>query len=502
MNKKPFLLTILDGFGCSDTQNLEHDAIAQANTANIDNLLQNYPNCPLTCSGNVVGLPKDQMGNSEVGHLHIGAGQTILQPLKMIDNLLTAETFKHNIHYKSILDSQNIHIMGLFSAGGVHAHEEHLYKILKLLNKGCSGKIYLHLFLDGRDGPMQSAITSLTKLNKYLNDNIILSTISGRSFAMDRDSNWDKIQQTYHALQGTQPKWQNAKDAIEHFYSQQIFDEFIPPCVVSAKYPGIKQQDSCIFFNFRADRARQLTTALTQDDFLHFQRPTQIAKDNFYTFTEYSKDLNTKVLFTRPEIHHHLSKIISQAGLQQLKIAETEKYAHVTYFFNGGNESDLLNETKILIPSNKVSSHADYPAMKALEITEYLIDNMHKYDFIVCNFANADMIGHTGNLTAAIQSINCLDQCIKKLYDHIENLGGTMLITADHGNAEHMYDLQSNMPHTAHTKSLVPCILTDNNYIPSAHANSLINIAPFILRYLNLPVPHSMSQEKLFQKIN
>lgn len=509
MNHTPLILIVLDGWGFR--QESVYNAISHAKTPNWDHLWANHPHALLEASGRAVGLPDNQMGNSEVGHLHISAGRVIFQDLTLINQAIQSRTFFENktlisaIHDADIY-KKTLHIMGLCSDGGIHSHFSHLEALIQLCQKTPSVHVCLHLFLDGRDTPPKSANIWLQKLNLLLKEtpNIHIGSISGRFYAMDRDNRWDRTEQVYNLLttpKPTQKSFTNAEDALHFFYEHQKTDEFIPPSLTTDFTP-IEDGDSVIFFNFRSDRARQLTRAFIDPDFNQFTRKNIPDIQHMVTFTEYSKTLNTEVAFPPQILKNTLGEVISKAGLSQLRLAETEKYAHVTFFFNGGREMLFDNEDRILIPSPMVSTYDETPEMSAANITDTLINTMlnKEFDFIVVNYANADMVGHTGDLPATVKAIECLDSQIKRIVDAANTAQCNIIITADHGNAELMFDEDTNQPHTAHTSLPVPFLFIGNPQWQSiTKCGDLTDVAPTILTVMDLPIPDDMTGKPLLK---
>lgn len=507
MSKNPVkILLVLDGWGYREAK--EHNAIAMANTPNWDRWWQTYPHTLLEASGFFVGLPERQMGNSEVGHMHIGAGRLIPQDLTRINNSIESqEFFKKEILLDTInylkANNKNLFIAGLFSQGGVHSHQDHLFAILDLCKKNDFHNVYLHLFLDGRDTPPKSAEQDLLKLQNYLeiNDFGQISSISGRFYAMDRDKRYERIQPVYDLITQNKAeyKFNNPIEALNYFYEQNLTDEFIPPTLINSS-PEIIKDDAFIFFNYRSDRARELTWALVNPKFKGFKREKFLDLQYFLTMTEYDATLKTKVIFPHQKITNTLGDVIAKNGLKQLRIAETEKYAHVTFFLNGGIEEPFTNEDRILIPSPKVKTYDLKPEMSAIEIADEIVKavNSQKYDVIIANFANADMVGHTGNINATIQAIETLDTCFGKIETALLNNEGEMLITADHGNAEYMFNKQTTQAHTAHTSEPVPFIYVGKkNYKFTTESGSLQDIAPTFLKLMGLSIPSEMKGKAL-----
>lgn len=507
-NNTPLVLIILDGWGYNPNQ--QHNAIAQAHTPQWDEWWQSSPHMLLDASGLPVGLPDQQMGNSEVGHMHIGAGRVIEQDFTRINQAIQKkELLRNNTLISTITQLQTrqkaLHVMGLLSAGGVHSHETHLFALLELCHQQQFHAVYLHLFLDGRDTPPQSALTSLEHLQNTLQTYPVatINSISGRYYAMDRDNRWDRIEKVYVLL--TEGKSQHhAIDsiaAIKAYYQQQITDEFIPPTRIGDAKP-IVDGDAVLFFNFRADRARQLTAAFVQKTFTGFPRQTIPKLSHFISMTQYDKNLSTEVIMPPVSMKNTLGEMLAKQGLRQLRIAETEKYAHVTFFFNGGNEQIFSNEKRALIPSPKVATYDLQPEMSAPELTAQLVQAIQSqdYDVIICNYANADMVGHSGNFSATRQAIECLDRCLHTVWQAIEPIHGVLLITADHGNAEDMFDEYTNQAHTAHTNQPVPFLCVNKDWHFTQKHGSLIDIAPTMLALLGLTPPKEMTGCILLEK--
>ncbi|MDP1602807.1 MAG: 2,3-bisphosphoglycerate-independent phosphoglycerate mutase [Legionella sp.] len=503
--KKPIVLIILDGWGYREETS--HNAIAAANTPQWDEWWASQPHMLLEASGLSVGLPDSQMGNSEVGHMHMGAGRVIYQDFTRINEAIYSGDFAKNPLFLTVIDDmkasgKTLHIMGLLSPGGVHSHENHLFAFLTLCHQKDFSNICLHLFLDGRDTPPQSALASLAKLTQHLNEfpAATISSITGRYFAMDRDNRWERIEALYNLLTEGKSLYQfdNAEDALNSFYSKNTFDEFIPPTIIGSPQK-IDDGDSIFFFNFRADRARQLTRAFVDKDFNHFIRQHTPVLAHFISMTRYAKSITTECAFPPCLLHNTLGEIIAEKGLSQLRIAETEKYAHVTFFFNGGCEQVFANEDRILIPSPSVATYDLLPEMSAAELTRALVDaiNSDVYDVIICNYANADMVGHSGNFQATIQAIECLDRCLNLIGEALTAKDGALLITADHGNAEAMFDETTKQAHTAHTSLPVPLLYVGRDWDFKKTKGSLIDIAPTILALLNIAKPLEMTGNSL-----
>lgn len=509
MHKKaPLLLMILDGWGYN--KNNKHNAIAQANTPQWDEWWQTRPHILLNASGLPVGLPDEQMGNSEVGHMHIGAGRVIQQDFTRINQSIAQGEFAKNTVFLNMLHTlkqsgKSLHIMGLLSPGGVHSHEQHLFALLALCAAHNFHSVCLHLFLDGRDTPPQSALQSIERLNTELKKYPVarICSISGRYYAMDRDNRWERIAPVYDLLtQGHSPhQYADAETAIKSYYQQNLSDEFIPPTQIGTG-KIINDGDAILFFNFRADRARQLTTAFIDASFTQFNRQAYPRLSHFVSMTQYDKNLATTSAFPPILLNNTLGEVIAAHGLRQLRIAETEKYAHVTFFFNGGKEQVFNNEERILIPSPKVATYNLQPEMSAPQLTDRLVEaiNNQTYDVIICNYANADMVGHSGDFDATIRAIECLDQCMHRVWKALEQQGGQLLITADHGNAEEMFDESTHQAHTAHTSEPVPLVYVGGHWHFTHTEGSLTDIAPTILALLEITPPAEMSGHQLLEK--
>lgn len=506
VSKKPLLLMVLDGWGYRE--NPSHNAIHSASTPQWDAWWATCPHALLQASEGAVGLPKGQMGNSEVGHMHIGAGRVIDQDFTRINRSIDCDDF-FNLPlfaqvFQDLTHSQHaLHVMGLLSPGGVHSHEKHLFAFLSLCQQQPALPIYLHLFLDGRDTPPQSANSSLQSLIDLLKNipNAQIASICGRYFAMDRDQRWDRTALVYQLLVEGKSAFHapDALKALEEHYQQGLSDEFIPPTLIG-QTPPVLSGDSVFFFNFRADRARQLTQAFIEKEFHGFSRPVHPQLAYFLSMTRYANHLETASVFPPLQLENTLPEIIAREGLHQLRIAETEKYAHVTFFLNGGKEAVLPNEDRILIPSPPVATYDLQPQMSAPLLTDTLIDAIKSqaYDVIICNYANADMVGHSGNFSATVKAIECLDQCMKKVWEVLKIRDGTLIITADHGNAELMYDETIHQAHTAHSSLPVPFMVVSNQpWTLSRSQGSLIDIAPTILTILGIAPPAQMTGTSL-----
>lgn len=500
MNKKPLMLMILDGWGISACPSCVN-AIKNADPKEFENLISNYPNSKLEASGEAVGLPVGQMGNSEVGHLNIGAGRVIYQPLVRISkDILSEDFFKKESLIKAFTTAKeknvNIHFGGLVSDGGVHSHIKHIFGLLEMAKKYDLKKVFVHAFLDGRDTPPSSGVKYLQLLEDKMKELGVgkIATISGRYFAMDRDKNWDRTKKAYDAMTlGKANSFNSANEAILSSYSNNITDEFFEPTVID-KEGTIKENDIFINFNFRPDRARQITRALNDLEFTHFERT--IKPVTVFCMRQYDSTIEAPIIYKDPEIINTLGEVVSNAGLKQFRTAETEKYAHVTFFFNGGKENQYPGEERKLVHSPKVATYDMKPEMSAFEVTKGAIEALDskKYDVFILNFANPDMVGHTGILEAAEKAISAVDKCMKKIVDKILELDGTVLITADHGNAELMVDPKTHVPYTAHTTNLVPFIYVANDTKNIKLTDGkLADIAPTMLKILGLDVPKEMT---------
>ena len=511
MPEKPMVLMILDGWGqrCSSADN----AISCANPVHFNTLQAQYPHTLLECSGYAVGLPRGQMGNSEVGHLNIGAGRIVYQEITRICQAIEDGSFFQNpelikaMHY-ACQRRGSVHLMGLVSDGGVHSDLSHLFALLQLgKNEGVT-QIYVHAFLDGRDVAPQSALEYINALEVKMKEIGVgrIATVGGRFYGMDRDNRWDRIEKAYNAMVlGEGSKAPSAQAAITASYEDRVTDEFMEPAVIvdqnGQPLATIRDGDSIIFFNFRADRARQISHALVDAHLEYFNRRVRPSV-HFTCMTQYDMELQASVAFQPQNLSNTLGEVLSQQGLKQLRIAETEKYAHLTFFFNGGAEEPVPGEDRILIPSPKVATYNLQPAMSAREITSRVLEELDRdyYDAVFMNYANADMVGHTGILDAAVEAIKTLDQCLVQIADQVLRKGGILLITADHGNAEMMVG-ESGIPFTAHTTSKVPFILVSDAHKGCSlrEGGSLCDIAPTLLSLLGIPIPSEMTGTPLTQ---
>ncbi|MCF6765197.1 2,3-bisphosphoglycerate-independent phosphoglycerate mutase [Thiotrichales bacterium 19S3-7] len=503
---------ILDGWGYRKEN--QDNAINQANTPNWDRLWQTNVHTLLDASGEVVGLPKGQMGNSEVGHVTIGAGRVIYQELARINKDIQSHDFYQNSTLNAAVEhatakGKAVHILGLLSPGGVHSHENHILEMIRLAYRKGAQKIYLHAFLDGRDTPPKSALNSLKKADALFDELEAghVASICGRYYAMDRDKRWDRVEQAYDLLTLGKSDYSasSSTEALEKAYLRGESDEFVKPTTINPNGHPVKIQDgdSVIFMNFRSDRARELSYALSDANFDGFKRQA-VPTIRLTTLTQYADDIDSDIAYPPSMIHNSLGEYLSEYGMKQLRIAETEKYAHVTFFFNGGVEKTFPGEDRILIPSPKVATYDLQPEMSAYEVTDQLVNaiNSGNYDVIICNYANADMVGHTGKMDAAIKACEALDQCIGLVDAAIAAQGGEMIITADHGNADIMKNEQTQMAHTAHTTSLVPALLVSQfrSFEPVISDGRLSDIAPTILSLISMEIPKEMTGRVLFKQ--
>ena len=509
MDSKLTMLMILDGFG--ENNHKDGNAVKLANTPNIDKLMKKYPTTKIAASGLAVGLPEGQMGNSEVGHTNIGAGRIVYQELTRITKSIEDGDFFSNEEFINAIENckknnSKLHILGLVSDGGVHSHNRHLYGLLEMAKRRDFEDVYVHCFLDGRDTPPASAENYIQELEEKMKEKGVgkIASLSGRFYAMDRDKRWNRVQKAYDAMVfGKGETAGTAINAIESSYQKEVFDEFVEPTVImngDKPIATIENGDSVIFFNFRPDRAREITRTLVDPDFNEFE--TKKMNLDYVCFTQYDETMpNVKVAFKPERLVNTFGEYVSKQGLNQLRIAETEKYAHVTFFFNGGEEKQYPGEDRILVPSPKVETYDMKPEMSAIEVTDKVVDaiNSKKYDTIILNYANPDMVGHTGNLDAAIKAIETIDTCVKRVVDAVEAQNGVLIITADHGNAEQMIDYKTGEPHTAHTTNLVPLILVGMKDV-KLKEGKLADLAPTMLDIMGLEKPAEMTGESLIVK--
>ena len=511
MSKKPTVLLILDGYGLSDK--VEGNAVAQAKTPVMDKLMKEYPFVKGYASGMAVGLPDGQMGNSEVGHLNMGAGRIVYQELTRITKAINDGDFFENEALVKACDNckandSALHIFGLLSDGGVHSHNTHLYGLLEMAKRQGLEKVYVHCFLDGRDTPPQSAKEFTEELENEIKKIGVgkIATVSGRYYAMDRDNNYDRVEKAYLAMtKGEGNTAESAVAGIQTSYDNGVNDEFVVPFVVMENgHPvaTINDKDSVVFFNFRPDRAREITHCFCDDDFDKFNRGPR--KDvTFVCFTEYDPlILNKDVAFKKVEVTNTFGEWIANNGMRQARIAETEKYAHVTFFFNGGVEKQYENEDRILVKSPKVATYDLQPEMSAYEVTDKLLAALDtdKYDVVILNYANCDMVGHTGVMSAAVKAVEAVDECIGKIVDKVREMNGVIFITADHGNAEQMIDPKDHSVFTAHTTNVVPFVAIGLDDGQKVTDGRLADLAPTILDVMGMDVPAEMTGKSLIVK--
>ena len=510
MKQKPVMLLILDGWGYRRPVTSDN-AIENGNTPNWHNLIENYPNSLIETSGLAVGLPDGQMGNSEVGHMNLGAGRVVMQDLPRIDQAVADGSIAENkvlLELESVLKDNGkvCHVMGLMSPGGVHSHQDHIVALCKSLSdKGI--KVYVHAFLDGRDTPPSSAKSFVADFEEAISglNNVKIATISGRFYAMDRDKRWDRVELAYNAMVLAEGNvFASAAEAIAVSYSEGVTDEFVVPCVIG-DYKGMEDGDAVLMANYRADRAREILYALADNEFNGFNRKKVPVLSMAVGMAEYSVDHNRfmKTLFGPEALHNIFGQVIAEHGLTQLRIAETEKYAHVTFFFNGGEEKEFNGEERILVPSPKVATYDLKPEMSVYEVTDNLVNVIEnkKFDVIICNFANGDMVGHTGKMDAILKAVAAVDECLGRVMKAIKDVDGVLLVTADHGNAEKMIDEKTGEPYTAHTVGKVQAVLyNDNHQVKSLHDGKLADIAPTLLELLGIKQPEEMSGKSLIVK--
>ncbi|MCP1101634.1 2,3-bisphosphoglycerate-independent phosphoglycerate mutase [Aequitasia blattaphilus] len=510
--KKPTVLMILDGYGLnSETKG---NAVAEANTPVMDDLMSTYPFVEGNASGMAVGLPEGQMGNSEVGHLNMGAGRIVYQDLTKITKAIQdGDFFENQALLKACENAKKnnsaLHLMGLVSDGGVHSHNTHIYGLLKLAKQQGIEKVYVHCFLDGRDTPPESGKEFVQELENEMAKIGVgkVATVMGRYYAMDRDNRWERVQEAYYAIaKGNGEESTSATDAIQASYDNSVTDEFVRPTVImenGAPVAHVLDGDSVIFFNFRPDRAREITRTFCDDKFEGFNRGTRI-KTTFVCFTDYDVTITNKfVAFTKDEITNTFGEFLASHNMTQARIAETEKYAHVTFFFNGGVEEPNKGESRILVKSPKVATYDLQPEMSAFEVCDKLVDAIvsQKYDVIIVNFANPDMVGHTGIESAAIKAIESVDECVGRTVQAIKEVDGQMFICADHGNAEQLIDPKDGEPFTAHTTNPVPFILV--NADPSyklKEGGALCDIVPTLIDMMGMEQPAEMTGHSLLEK--
>ena len=501
--KRPVVLAILDGFG--ETKKEEGNAVKAAKTPTLDAIVKKYPTAMLQASGAFVGLPEGQIGNSEVGHTNIGAGRIVYQSLARINNAIEDKTFFSNEAFLSVINnckknSSALHLLGLLSDGGVHSHINHIYALLELAKKEGLTEVYIDVFTDGRDVSPNSAVSFIKELTKKTKEIGVgkIATISGRYYAMDRDNRWDRVKKAYDAIVNGIGKFEeDPLKVVEDSYKEGITDEFIVPCVC-LKGVSLKENDGVIFFNFRPDRARQITKALTFKDFDGFEREKGYFKVFFVCMTRYDETFkDVLVAYDAVELKNTFGEYISKKGLKQLRIAETEKYAHVTFFFNGGKEEKFLNEDRILIKSPAVATYDLKPQMSAFEVCSEVVSKIEslEYDVIILNFANCDMVGHTGVFDACVKAVETVDSCVLDILKAVEKVGGVLIITADHGNAEEMIDSNGGVLTSHTTNPVIFSVLFHDCKLKEK--GRLCDIAPTMLNILGLEKPQEMTGESL-----
>ena len=511
-NKKPTVLLILDGWGYRESE--ESNAIFHAKTPVLDDLNTRYPNMLIGTSGMAVGLPDGQMGNSEVGHVNLGAGRIVYQDFTRITKSIDDGDFSENSALnnavaKAVENDNAVHIFGLLSPGGVHSHEDHIFSMLELAKEKGANKVYLHAFLDGRDTPPRSAQASLIKAQEKFQQLGCgqIASVVGRYYAMDRDQRWDRVELAYNLMVSgeAQHQYSSATDALQAAYARDENDEFVAASAIldeNNKTIEINDGDALIFMNFRADRARQFTRCFTEKDFSGFARKKVPAISDFVMLTEYAADIEANVAFRKVKLDNVLGEWLEKHNKTQLRISETEKYAHVTFFFSGGKEDEFMGEKRILVPSPQVATYDLQPEMNSTLLTDKLVAAIEsgEHDLIVCNYPNGDMVGHTGKFDAAVAACEAVDTSVGRVVAALEKAGGECLITADHGNAEQMLDNTSGQAHTAHTCEPVPLIYVGRNAQP-AENGALSDIAPTLLQLMGMEQPEQMTGQSLMKFI-
>lgn len=510
MTQKPVLLMILDGWGYREPKTPDN-AIEMGHTPNWHRMFETCPHSLIETYGLAVGLPEGQMGNSEVGHTNIGAGRVVMQDLPKIDLAVKDGSLAQNPVLLKMIEAlkangKTAHVMGLMSPGGVHSSQDHIVALCAILNKN-GVKTRVHAFLDGRDTPPASAAEYLAQFENAVKDMplVKIATIEGRFYAMDRDKRWDRIELAYdNILSAAGKRYATADEAIKASYAEKVTDEFVIPAVIG-DYQGMEDGDAVLMANFRADRAREILYALADDAFEGFVRKRRVKFSAHVGMTEYSVDHNRfmQTMFPPEALTNILGEVVAEHGLTQLRIAETEKYAHVTFFFNGGEEKEFKGEERILIASPKVATYDLKPEMSVYEVTEQLVKAIEdkRFDVIICNYANGDMVGHTGIMEAALKAVAAVDECLGKVEKAIKDVGGVMIVTADHGNAEKMVDETTGQPYTAHTVGKVPAILVnDQSGVKALKDGKLADLAPTMLELLNINQPKEMTGTSLLVK--
>lgn len=511
MSKQPVALIILDGLGCREET--KGNAVAHAEKPNFDRYWRTYPHSHLTACGEAVGLPEGQMGNSEVGHLNIGAGRVVYQNLTRVNlSIKEGEFFEKKPFIEAMNHvkehGSNLHIFGLLSDGGIHSHIDHLFALLKLASQENVENVYIDGFLDGRDVGPQTAKKYIRELQGKIEEYGVgeISTLAGRYYSMDRDQRWDRIEKSYRAMvYGEGPQYSDPIEAVEDSYQNEIYDEFILPAVMTKEdgspVSTIQDDDAIIFFNFRPDRAIQISRVFTNKDFREFDRGDKLPKDiHFVTLTRFSETVNGEVAFQSADLDNTLGEVVSQNGLKQLRIAETEKYPHVTFFFSGGREEEFPGEERILIKSPNVATYDLKPEMSAYEVTDALVKEIEQdhHDVIILNFANPDMVGHSGKLEPTVKAIEAVDECLGRVVDALLKKDGKAIITADHGNSDEVVTLEGK-PMTAHTTNLVPVIVTEKG-IELRKDGILADLSPTVLDLLDVKQPEEMTGKTLIKR--
>lgn len=506
MNKKTVLLTILDGWGIGIK--CATNAIEAANDKTYNSLIENYPHTKLFAHGEHVGLPEGQMGNSEVGHLNLGAGRVVYQDLTRINKSVRDGDFFENPEFLNAVghakkNNSALHFMGLVSDGGVHSSMEHLFALIELAKKHGLKKVYVHAFLDGRDTPPQSAYNYLAQVEEKLKQENLprIASISGRYYAMDRDQRWDRVEKAYDCLVlGEGNLAANSAEAIQTSYDNKLTDEFVLPTITGDENTRLNDGDSIIFFNYRPDRAREITRAINIADFSDFDRKKVLKNIYYVCMAQYDETFGLPIAFPPQSMHGLLADVLEEHGIKQFRTAETEKYAHVTFFFNGGKEKAYDTETRVLVPSPKVATYDLQPEMSANKVADEVVKALKsgEYQYIMVNFANPDMVGHTGILEAAVKAIETIDDCLKRIVETVKEVDAVMIVTADHGNAECMEDVKTHKPFTAHTNNPVPFIvINDPEKIELKESGTLADVAPTILDILEIDKSPEMTGESL-----
>ncbi len=507
---KPLVLLIIDGFGHREEQ--ENNAIAMAKTPCWDQLQKNSPKTLLDCAGDSVGLPQEQMGNSEVGHLHIGSGRLMRQELSKVTAAIAEGSFFSNAVLCKAIDvaiskDKALHIMGLLSPGGVHSHEKQILAMVELAVQRGLKKVYMHAFLDGRDVPPRSAMESIQLLDAKFAELGVgqIISVTGRFYAMDRDNRWERVKIAHQLIAKGESEHtaESAVQALESAYARDENDEFVLPTAILDKEGNVvflDPEDSVVFMNFRADRAREISCALTDVEFAGFERDCEPHRGYFATLTQYHEDFEYPVAYTPVTVKNGIGEVLADAGMHQLRLAETEKYAHVTFFLNGGRDKPFTNEERILVPSPQVKTYDLQPEMSAPEVTRHMLESIRagKHDVIICNYANCDMVGHTGVLDAAVKAVETIDSSLQQIVDALAEVGGQMLVTADHGNIEMMVGDGTGQAHTAHTTNLVPLVHVGGTQ-PLFDGGSLSDLAPTMLDILGLKQPVEMTGRSLIK---